>query len=72
MAGAQARDDTSRDLNPLYQQTHEAALLYGRGMRAGIDRREQKKVGAELERAAVAKMRKTQARAPALPPKPYF
>ena len=59
---AQARDDTSRDLNPLYQQTHEAALLYGRGMRAGIDRREQKKAGAELERATVAKIRKTQAR----------
>ncbi len=31
-------------------------------MRAGIDRREQKKAGAELERATVAKIRKTQAR----------
>lgn len=66
-AHAQARDDTSRDLNPLYQQTHEAALLYGRGMRAGIDRREQKKAGAELERATVAKIRKTQARAAGRP-----
>ena len=44
-----ASEDTSRDLNPLYQDTHEAALLFGRGFRAGIDRREQKKVAAEAE-----------------------
>lgn len=37
------QEDTSRDLNPLYNNLHEAALLFGRGMRAGIDRREQKK-----------------------------
>ena len=30
-----AGEDTSKDLNPLYNQTHEAALLFGRGMRAG-------------------------------------
>ena len=36
-------------------------------MRAGIDRREQKKAGAELERATVAKIRKTQARAAGRP-----
>ncbi len=36
-------------------------------MRAGIDRREQKKAGAELERATVAKIRKTQARAACSP-----
>lgn len=36
-------DDTSRDLNPLYNNPHEAAPLFGRGMRAGMDRREQKK-----------------------------
>ncbi len=35
----------------------EAALLFGRGMRAGIDRREQKKSGAEYEKAAMAKLR---------------
>jgi len=36
-------EDTSKDLNPLYNSTHEAAVLFGRGLRAGIDRREQKK-----------------------------
>jgi len=36
-------DDTSRDLNPLYNNPHEAMLMYGRGMRAGIDPEEQKK-----------------------------
>ena len=41
----EAGDDTSKDLNPLYNNTHEAQLLFGRGLRAGVDRREQKKVG---------------------------
>eukprot|EP00889_Picochlorum_renovo_P004163 jgi/Picre1/31193/NNA_006547.t1 len=41
-------EDTSRDLNPLYDRPHEATLLFGRGMRAGMDRREQKKVAAEI------------------------
>ena len=40
----EAGDDTSKDLNPLYNKTHEAQLLFGRGLRAGVDRREQKKV----------------------------
>ena len=40
----EAGDDTSKDLNPLYNNTHEAQLLFGRGLRAGVDRREQKKV----------------------------
>ena len=34
-------DDTSRDLNPLYQDRPDTALLFGRGRRAGIDLREQ-------------------------------
>ena len=34
-------EDTSTDLNPLYEKKHEALLLFGRGLRAGIDRREQ-------------------------------
>ena len=34
-------EDTSVDLNPLYEKKHEALLLFGRGLRAGIDRREQ-------------------------------
>ena len=41
----EAQDDTSQDANPLYKMTHEASLLFGRGMRAGMDRREQMKVG---------------------------
>ncbi|KAI3867198.1 hypothetical protein MKX03_029245 [Papaver bracteatum] len=39
-------EDTSRDLNSLYQNPHEAKLLFGRGFRAGMDRREQKKKNA--------------------------
>ena len=35
----EAGDDTSKDLNQ---------LLFGRGLRAGVDRREQKKVGSTL------------------------
>lgn len=52
-----AGEDTSKDLNPLYNKTHEAALLFGRGMRAGIDRREQKKVLVSLERDMLRKAR---------------
>lgn len=43
-------DDTSRDLNPLYNNPHEAAPLFGRGLRAGIDRREQKKEALSREK----------------------
>lgn len=42
-------EDTSRDMNALYQNPHEAQLLFGRGFRAGIDRREQKKLAAKNE-----------------------
>ena len=52
-----ASEDTSRDLNPLYDHTHEAALLFGRGFRAGIDRREQKKLSAEAEQQALRQLR---------------
>ena len=31
-----------------YQNPHEAQLLFGRGFRAGMDRREQKKVRTRL------------------------
>ncbi|KAI8474201.1 MAG: pre-mRNA-splicing ATP-dependent RNA helicase [Monoraphidium minutum] len=54
-----AQEDTSRDLNPLYQNLHEATLLFGRGMRAGIDRREQKKHAALYEQAALSKLRES-------------
>ncbi|EFN60128.1 hypothetical protein CHLNCDRAFT_56582 [Chlorella variabilis] len=52
-----ADEDTSRDLNPLYQNLHEANLLFGRGFRAGIDRREQKKTAAESEAEILRRQR---------------
>ncbi|KAK9817009.1 hypothetical protein WJX72_008215 [[Myrmecia] bisecta] len=55
-----AEDDTSKDLNPLYNSTHQASLLFGRGMRAGIDRREQKKQAAEQEKELLRKLREAQ------------
>mmetsp|Transcript_19753 Transcript_19753/g.49873 ORF Transcript_19753/g.49873 Transcript_19753/m.49873 type:complete len:800 (+) Transcript_19753:151-2550(+) len=50
-------EDTSKDFNPLYNNLHEAPLLFGRGMRAGADRREQKKQAALHERELLTKMR---------------
>ncbi|EOA39144.1 hypothetical protein CARUB_v10012078mg [Capsella rubella] len=43
-------DTSSGDMNVLYQNPHEAQLLFGRGFRAGIDRREQKKQVAAKKR----------------------
>ncbi|ESQ38661.1 hypothetical protein EUTSA_v10029441mg [Eutrema salsugineum] len=43
-------EDTSTDMNALYQNPHEAQLLFGRGFRAGMDRLEQKKQAAKHER----------------------
>ena len=40
-----------------YQNPHEAQLLFGRGFRAGIDRREQKKTAAESEADMQKRMR---------------
>ncbi|KAG7655720.1 DEAD/DEAH box helicase domain [Arabidopsis suecica] len=37
-------DTSSGEMNVLYQNPHEAQPLFGRGCRAGIDRREQKKL----------------------------
>ena len=56
----EASDDTSRDLNPLYNSTHEATLLFGSGSRAGMDRREQKKEAAEHKAQLLRKMREAQ------------
>ena len=58
----EATDDTSRDLNPLYQDPQVALLLFGRGMRAGVDRREQKKTSAAHENELLRKMREAQVR----------
>ncbi|KAI3925937.1 hypothetical protein MKW98_028073 [Papaver atlanticum] len=52
-----ATEDTSRDLNSLYQNPHEAKLLFGRGFRAGMDRREQKKKVAAEDAPAVKKQK---------------
>ncbi|KAK6775299.1 hypothetical protein RDI58_026300 [Solanum bulbocastanum] len=41
-------EDTSRDVNSLYQNPHEASLLFGRGFRAGIDRGVQRKIERDL------------------------
>ncbi|CAH2059545.1 unnamed protein product [Thlaspi arvense] len=51
-------EDTSRDMNALYQNPHEAQLLFGRGFRAGMDRREQKKQAAKHEREMRDEIRK--------------
>jgi ATP-dependent RNA helicase DDX23/PRP28 len=52
-------EDTSRDHNPLYDQTHQAALLFGRGLRAGFDRKAQKQTSVAHERELIAKIRKS-------------
>ncbi|KAK9052653.1 hypothetical protein SSX86_029283 [Deinandra increscens subsp. villosa] len=51
-------EDTSRDMNVLYQNPHEARLLFGRGFRAGMDRREQKKLAAKNEKDLRDEIRK--------------
>ena len=56
----EATDDTSKDLNPIYNNTHEAALLFGSGKRAGVDVQEQKKLAAEHQRQLLRKMRQAQ------------
>ena len=58
----EAQDDTSKDLNPLYNNTHEAALLFGRGLRAGVDRREQMKAAAAHQNDIMKKMRQSAVR----------
>lgn len=48
-----AEEDTSETLNPLYANPMQPALMFGRGYRAGIDMREQRKSNnymSELER----------------------
>lgn len=48
-----ASEDTSRDLNPLYDKPAEVSILFGRGLLAGTDRREQKvrvDIGGEEEK----------------------
>ena len=58
-------EDTSKDLNPLYDKKHDAQLLFGRGLRAGIDMREQKKNSTYVEQleAVRAKIRERMSQA---------
>ncbi|KAG1334732.1 DEAD-box ATP-dependent RNA helicase 21-like [Cocos nucifera] len=51
-------EDTSLDMNTLYQNPHEARLLFGRGFLAGIDRREQKKLAARHEKETREEIRR--------------
>ncbi|KAI3522388.1 hypothetical protein L1887_00126 [Cichorium endivia] len=51
-------EDTSRDMNILYQNPHEARYLFGRGFCAGIDRREQKKLAAKNQKELRDEIRK--------------
>ncbi|KAJ0966415.1 hypothetical protein J5N97_027553 [Dioscorea zingiberensis] len=51
-------EDTSRHMNALYQNPHEARILFGRGFRAGMDRGEQKKLAARIEKEIRAEIRK--------------
>ena len=55
--------DTSQDLNPLYENPHEGALLFGRGLRAGIDRRAQMRDNSHAQMALIAKSREDAGRA---------
>ena len=50
--------DTSADLNPLYDRPHESALAFGRGARAGVDRRVVAEEGARRQMALVAQSRR--------------
>ncbi|RLN96968.1 hypothetical protein BBJ28_00000710 [Nothophytophthora sp. Chile5] len=45
----EASEDTSADLNPLYAKRLDVNLLYGRGYRAGVDMREQRKQNSFLD-----------------------
>ncbi|KAG5541917.1 hypothetical protein RHGRI_021669 [Rhododendron griersonianum] len=51
-------EDTSRDMNFLYQNPHETRLPFGRGFRAGVVRREQKKLAAKNDRDLREEIRK--------------
>ncbi|DAZ97125.1 TPA: hypothetical protein N0F65_010448, partial [Lagenidium giganteum] len=52
-----ASEDTSKDLNPLYAKRVDVNLMYGRGYRAGVDMREQRKVNTFLTELAVKRQR---------------
>lgn len=36
-----AKEDTSKDINPLYAQKHDPKILFGKGFMGGVDQEEQ-------------------------------
>ncbi|GLD96718.1 hypothetical protein PINS_up005401 [Pythium insidiosum] len=53
----EAGEDTSADLNPLYAKRMDVNLLFGRGYRAGVDLREQRKHNSFLQELAQKRQR---------------
>ena len=53
----ESKEDTSRDLNELYDRTYDAPLAFGRGLRAGVDRRVQKKENSAHQMSLISKSR---------------
>lgn len=53
----EATEDTSADLNPLYAKKLDVNLLFGRGYRAGVDLREQRKHNSFLNELAEKRQR---------------
>lgn len=57
----EASEDTSNDLNPLYAKRMDVNLLFGRGYRAGVDMREQRKNNTFLNELSQKRQRELQA-----------
>jgi ATP-dependent RNA helicase DDX23/PRP28 len=57
----EASEDTSSDLNPLYAKRMDVNLLFGRGYRAGVDMREQRKKNTFLNELSQKRQRELQA-----------
>merc|ERR1712007_343365 len=53
------KEDTSRDLNPFYDVPAEVAILFGKGLIAGIDRLEQQKINTLHEKKTFDQLRNT-------------
>ncbi|CAI5731553.1 unnamed protein product [Hyaloperonospora brassicae] len=56
----EASEDTSADLNPLYAKRMDVNLLFGRGYRAGVDMREQRKKNSFLEELSQKRQKEQQ------------
>ncbi|KAG7398813.1 hypothetical protein PHYBOEH_010445 [Phytophthora boehmeriae] len=56
----EATEDTSADLNPLYARKLDVNLLFGRGYRAGVDMREQRKKNSFLDELTLKRQKEQQ------------